>query len=52
MACGCTKNRQMFEVFTKDDDGTVKVINEFQQKPVADRYANGIPGAQVRPKAK
>jgi hypothetical protein len=50
MGCNCGKNRQQFEVYTTDEDGAVKVLNTFSQRPVADRYAKGIPGAQVRDK--
>lgn len=51
--CNCgSRNRAAFEVFTTDENGNVKVINTFQQEAVADRYAKGIEGAQVRPKAK
>jgi hypothetical protein len=40
----------MFQVVKTEEDGTVKVLNEFQQEPVAKRYADGVPGATVRPK--
>jgi hypothetical protein len=40
----------MFQVVKTEEDGSLKVLNTFQNEAVAKRYADGVPGAEVRPK--